>query len=125
VFNYWCLLAGILFIAATGLLNGRFVDVRGPLAIAIVVATIAALTASVIAYLRFLRETDELLRKIQIDALGAGFGAGTIFMLGYRLCERIGAPKLDVDDGFLVMLVFWVIGQYVGYRRFIRSEVEA
>jgi hypothetical protein len=95
-----------------------------PIEIALVALTIVCLAGSVLAFIRFLREADELLRKIQLEALGVAFGAGAVFALGYRLCERIGAPKLDVDDGFLLMMIFWTLGQYVGYRRY-NAPVEA
>jgi len=82
------------------------------------------LGGAVLAFIRFLREADELLRKIQLEALGVAFGAGAVFTLGYRLCERIGAPRLDVSDGYLVMMIFWTLGQYLGYRRY-STPVEA
>jgi len=126
-FSVWCLITALAFLGATITLNGRFITpVRGPLAFGIVGLTIVLLAVTVISFLRFVRDADELMRKIQVDALGVGFAAGAVFTLGYRLCERLGAPKLDVDDGFLVMMVFWALGQYLGYRRYCDDgQVEA
>ena len=123
VFNWWTFAAAIVFVAATMLLSKKWVGLEGPAAIAVVAVTIVLLAGSVSSYLKFLREADELLRKIAVDALGAGFGAGVVFMLGYRLCERIGAPRLDVDDAVIVMMLFWGLGQYAAIRRY--SAVEA
>jgi hypothetical protein len=122
-FNIWLMVSMFTFAAVTIVLDVDRALVSGAPAAALVAITIVFLTVAVAMYLRFIREADELLRKIHIDGLAAGFGAGAIFMLGYRLCERIGAPKLDVDDGFLVMMLFWALGQYLGYRRY--SAVEA
>lgn len=36
----------------------------------------------------------------------------------WRLCERLGAPKLDVVDPVLVMIAFRVAGQWLGLRRY-------
>jgi hypothetical protein len=123
-FNLWFLTAMSVFVAATFALSEKHLAVRGPLAVAIVAVTTVLLAGSVVPFLRFLREADELLRKIQIDALGAAFAASVVFMLGYGLCEQIGAPKLDVDAGVVVLVAFWALGQYFGFRRYA-AEVQA
>src|SRR5438874_9889000 len=94
VFNGWCLAASLAFVGARVALSEKYFNLHGPLAVAIVVVTIALLVMCVVMFLRFLREADELLRKIQLEAIGVGFGVGAVFMLGYRLCERLGALKL-------------------------------
>ena len=122
IFSAWSLAVAIAYVAAT------YVIVKTALprsvGIALVALTIVCLGGAVLAFIRFLREADELLRKIQLEALGVAFGAGAVFTLGYRLCERIGAPRLDVSDGYLVMMIFWTLGQYLGYRRY-STPVEA
>lgn len=125
VFNIWCIAAALAFAGSTMAMSPKFLDLRGPLAVLAVAVTIALLCGTIVVFLRFIREADELLRKIQLDALGAAFGAGTVFMLGYRLCERLGAPRLDVDDAFVVMMLIWSLAQYLGHRRYSGGEVEA
>jgi hypothetical protein len=70
------------------------------------------------AYRRFLREADELQRRIQLDGIALGFGVGIVFSFGYRLFERLGAPKLDVSDLVLVMCVFSILGTWLASRRY-------
>lgn len=70
---------------------------------------------AVLAYFNFLRNADELLRKIQIDGLAFGFGAALIFVMGYSLLEQAGAPRADT---FMVMIVAWMIGQLIGAWRY-------
>lgn len=73
---------------------------------------------ALLSYLRFLRQADELLQKIQLEGLAIGFGAGAIFSMGYSLFERVGAPTLDIGDMLAVMMFGWVIGQLVSMRRY-------
>jgi hypothetical protein len=117
VFHAWLAAGMVCFVAATALLSGKYIE-RGVLAYVLTAATIALMTMAARAYVVFLRGADELLRKIQLEALALAFGAGGVFMIGWRLCERLGAPKLDVNDPFVVMAVVWGIGQLVTSRRY-------
>ena len=106
----------VAFVGVTALL--RYGALEGAAAW---IAAIAPTTMSFIAirrYVTFLREADELLRLVSLEGLALGFGSGFVFMTSYRLLERAGAPKLDVDDGFLVMIVFWALGQWFAARRY-------
>ncbi len=69
-------------------------------------------------YLRFLRMADELMRKVQLDGLAIGFGAGVLFVAGYPLLVGAGAPRLDMSDTMLVMMVAWAFGQLLSMRRY-------
>lgn len=85
----------------------------------VVAALPAVLTVFVlIAYGRFLRETDELQRLIQLRSLALGFGGVWFVSTGYMLFERLGAPSLDRGDALLVMVVLYTIGVVVGQWRY-------
>ncbi len=73
---------------------------------------------ALVAYVRFLKHADELLRRIQLEGLALGFGVGVLFMLSYQLAERAGAPHLGMSMPVLVMVVFWALGQWLGARRY-------
>ena len=73
---------------------------------------------AMLAYLKFLRNADELLRRIQLEGLAIGFGTGIIFAIGYQLLERAGAPALAVDDFMLVLCGGWVAGQLTATWRY-------
>ena len=96
----------------------------GPVAWGLTALTIALLVMMVRAYVIFLRGVDELLRKIQLEALAFSFGASTVFMMGWRLCERLGAPKLDVDDPLIVMIFVFALGQWLGIRRYAGGDAQ-
>jgi len=120
-FNLWFFAAMICFSAAT-ILFGQKVILPGPVAWALTAVTVALLVMMIRAYIVFLRGADELLRKIQLEALAFSFGATIVFMLGWRMCERLGAIKLDVDDPMIVMVVVFAVGQWLGIRRYAGGE---
>ena len=115
-FNVVCLAWAMMFVAATLAIDGF--GVTGLTGWAMAAATLLLGLTTMGLYLKFLRAADELLRKIHVEALGLGFGAAIVFMLFWRLCERLGAPKLDVVDPVLVMVAFWAFGQWMGLRRY-------
>jgi hypothetical protein len=116
-FNGWLIAGALTFATATILLAKKFIA-PAPLGWVLAAATVALLVLAVRAYMIFLRDADELLRKIQLEALALSFGTAAVFMLGWRLCERLGAPKLDVDDPFLLMALVWAVAQWSGFRRY-------
>lgn len=87
-------------------------DALGPVAYALALVPTAAFLAMIWAYVRFLDEADELTRKIHMEAMAAGFGAGLVCMLGYPLLEIAGAPPLDLNDAVLPAVVTYVLAFY-------------
>ena len=119
VFNVWFVSAMVCFAATTILLAEKWdFAVPDPIGWGLTGLTVALLVMMVRSYIIFIREADELLRKVQLEALAIAFGATVVFMLGYRLCERLGAPKLDVDDPLITMVVVFAIGQWLGMKRY-------
>lgn len=119
-FSIWMMSAMLVFVAATLLIDGGFV--APAVGWALTVISIVLMVGSIRSYVLFLRVADELLRKVHLGALAFGFGAGVVGMMGYRLCERLGAPKLDVNDAVLIMLLGWISGQLLGARRYSTAE---
>ena len=121
VFTAWMFAAAVVFMTATVLLAEELIA-PGVLGWTLTAATVILLLLTVRAYSFFLRNADELLRKIHLDALALAFGTGVVVMTGYRLCERLGAPPLDINDPIVFMLLAWAFGQWLGMRRFGGSE---
>ena len=121
VFNVWFISAMFCFGTATVLLGRKWLD-TGAVAWGLTAATIVLLAMAIRAYMIFLRGADELLRKVQLEALALSFGATILFMIGWRLCERLGAPKLDVDDPLILMMLVFALGQLLGVRRYSGGE---
>ena len=116
-FNVWALVWMAIWLAATYLFRNQVVA-AGPLAYALVLATVLLGLQAIRSYVHFLHQADELLGKIQMEALALGFGAGVIFMVAYRLCERLGAPRLDSADPMIVMVFVWAFSQWLVARRY-------
>jgi drug/metabolite transporter (DMT)-like permease len=117
IFNVWCIASAVMFVGVTFLIKKNVVP-NGPLAWGLAIANLVVAFLAVRSYMLFLRSADELLRRIQLEGLALGFGAGAVFMLSYRIFERLGAPTLDSADPFVVMAIFWALGQYIGLRRY-------
>lgn len=117
-YNGWMLVWMALWIAARFLMEGWAPARSGPLAWGLIAATTLPGVMALRAYMRFVREADELLRKIQLEALALAFGVGVLFMMAWRLVEKAGGPGLDVNDPVLAMFVVWVAAQWWGARRY-------
>jgi hypothetical protein len=91
---------------------------QGALAWVLIAASLLPGFVAIAAYMRFLREADELLRKIQLEALAVSLGAGALFMMGWRLVRKAGGPPLDVNDPLLLMIPIWALAQWWGARRY-------
>lgn len=63
--------------------------------------------------LRFLRETDEFMRKAQLEGIAMSSGAGFVFCMAYFVLEQAGAPALPVLFAALPMGIGWCIGSFV------------
>ncbi len=72
----------------------------------------------VAAFVRFLRETDEFTRSVQLEGLAVGFAVGVGLLLGYGMLESVGAPALDTPTAAVVMLLCWSAGVLVATFRY-------
>ena len=92
--------------------------IAAPAAWALAAVTAATGVVVLFVYGRFLRQTDELARLVQLEALALGFG-GTFFALSaYSVCEQLGSPPLDLEDAPIVMVAFYFLGVFLGWRRY-------
>ena len=115
-YNAW-MLGWMVLWASTLLLIGK-AGLSGPIAWVLAALTVVPGLIGVSAYIRFLREADELLRKIQLEALAIAFGVGVLFMMTWRLFERLGGYRLDLNDPVVVMFVVWAAAQWWNARRY-------
>jgi len=90
---------------------------------ALVVAAIIGVTllgmGVLLAYRRFLRNADELMRKIQLDALALTVGVGVVSGFSYTLLESAGiVAEAEAMTLVMVMVVTYITSVVVGQRRF-------
>jgi hypothetical protein len=116
-FNVWMLAAALTYLGATAALRWRE-SIPGALPWLLTGLTLVLAIQAIRIYRVFLRGADELLRRIQMEALALGFGSGAVFSLLYPLLERLGAPELDEHATAVVMLLSWGAGSWLGTRRY-------
>lgn len=115
--NIWMVIWLASFALVTWLIKGGTVS-SGPVGWVVAILPTVVAIAVLVAFGRYLREADELQRKIQLEALALGFGAGLFFGFGYRLFEALGAPQADISDASIVIVFFYLIGLWLGRRRY-------
>ena len=114
-FLAWMAAWGISFVGGTSLTNIDGIGVWKWVA-----ATVSALLglATVAAYVKFLRESDELTRKIQMEGISFAFGVGIVLTVTYQMFQWAGAPVLELSTVATVMLVSFAFGQMNALRRY-------
>lgn len=115
--NAWLLAWMVSFFLATFGIKLEILPAGLLTYLAIAVSSLLGLV-SVIAFTRFLREADELQRKIQLEALALGFGGGFLATFTLSLVERAADTRMDLGDPFLAMVVLYVVGILLGARRY-------
>lgn len=105
-----------LFLTVTGL--DAWGEALGPVRYGVALVPTVVFLAVIGAFVRFLREADELTRKIQVQGMAVGFGAALVCLLGYPVLEKVGAPPLDLDLVILPMMLAYVVAVYRQQRRY-------
>jgi hypothetical protein len=117
-YNAWALIFALGFMASIVLLATTSLTETAVVAWTVALVPDVLGVMAVRAYVRFLREADELVRKIHLEATALGFGAGVVFILGYSAAEQAGAPELEPSIAAAFMLVMAGIGQWLAGRRY-------
>jgi hypothetical protein len=113
----WALAWAISFVAVTLGIKKEWLPFG--VALAGVIGTALFGIATVLAYRRFLQETDELRRKIEVEALAFAFGAGVVGGLTYwQLVVSGAAPGMGFAYVFAAMLLSHSAGVLIGRRRY-------
>ena len=113
----WSLAWALAFLAADFAIERG--SVGEGLATWTVIAVVVALGIGwVMSYARFLRNSDELMRKIQLDALAVGGGGGVV--IGFTLILLDSADVMDARADYLVvgMVVAYIAAVVRGMVRF-------
>ena len=96
----------------------KFPQLDRPLAWLLAVIPLVIGIPSVNSLLRFLRETDEFQRKVQLEGIAMGFGAGSVFCIGSFALEHIGAPQLPLIFAVVPMMFGWAVGSFLVAARY-------
>lgn len=113
----WAFAWGCFFVAVTLGIRREWL----PLGVALAGMGVTALlgVATILAYRRFLNETDELRRKIEVEALALAFGIGIVGGLAYwQLVVSGVAPATGYSYVFVAMILVHPVGVLLGHRRY-------
>ena len=116
-FTIWCFGWATAVVAATWLVES-FDSIDGALAWLVAMSPNVFALGALVAYLRMLRMADEMQRRIHIEGLAIGFGAGWIFTIGYLVLQSAGAPDLPLTTTILVMTAGWIVGNIIAVRHY-------
>ena len=114
----WLLAAWAVAYVAAGLSLSRGLVPSGAAAYVAAAVPIALSIAGVLTWVHFLRHADELQRKIQLEAMALGFGAGFVVSYGLGVLVRAGLPPVDATTPFTAMVLCYVLGILVSGRRY-------
>ena len=75
--------------------------------------------AMMLAFWKFIREADELQRKIQLEGLAVGFGIGIVGAFTMHLLARANlVSAIDLSEVAALMMVAYAVAVIVGERRY-------
>ncbi len=117
-FVWWSLAWAIAWVVASITIKHEWVG-KGTAQLIIALLPTVLGVGMLFAYAKFLREADELQRKIQLDALALGFGSGLVGSVLYQLLGRTGfVAAADISDAILILIVGYIAGILIGQRRY-------
>jgi len=116
----WTLIAWALASAGSLTLLNRFESLipDGPISWA--VAALPAVLGIVLLFVftRYLRETDELQRTLQLQAVSIAFGGTYFGFAAYGSFEPLGAPPATFDQYFVVVCGVYTLVSFLNWRRY-------
>ena len=113
---FWCSVwvAGVF---AAAIAHKAFPQLRSPFVWLLALVPIGLSFPLVLANVRFIREADEFMRKVQLEGIAIGFAASFVFCLGYQALEHLGAPRLSMGVAAAPLGLGWAIASFiVAYR---------
>ncbi len=69
----------------------------------------------------FLRDSDEMQRKIQLDSMAVALGVTLVGGIAYSTMDQVNLISGDAEIGFLIMLmaISYIIALLVGRKRYL------
>lgn len=114
----WALAWALSFVAVTFAITRDGLPAAW-IRIALIAVTVALAVVTLLAYRHYLREADELRRRIELEALALAFGVGVIGGVTYWLLELAGiVAEARLLDVVTAMMLTHPLGILLGNRRY-------
>ena len=101
VLTIWALIWGAVYTVT--LLTIRMGLADGILVWGLVAASALTGAVALWAFVRFVSEADELMRRVHVNALAFGFAAGAVFQVASTITAAMGGPVYGTSEMFAVM----------------------
>ncbi len=89
------------------------------ISIAAIVLNAAIGIGMIVTFMRYLKDLDEMQRKIQLDALALAMGVGIVGSFTYSLLVTAQfITDAEISDIILLMTFTYVVGQIIGKVRY-------
>ncbi|MEN8144785.1 MAG: hypothetical protein ABFS14_07520 [Gemmatimonadota bacterium] len=116
-FLLWLVAWMAAFVAARLVLSGGPAGAT-PVRIAAAVGPSLIGIGCILAFASYLRQADELARRIQLESLAMAFGGGALFLVGYTLLEQVGLPSIRPPGVLAIMAMLWAVGTVATTQRY-------
>jgi hypothetical protein len=94
-------------------------ELSAPVRIGLALLPVAAYVACLVSYLGLIRQTDELQRRVHLEALAIAFPSTAVLVFAAEYMRKAGLISQFKPDYVLVaMLVLWGVGFLVAWRRY-------
>ena len=113
----WTFVWAVSFVAAVITLR-RNPELQGPAAWLLASIPFIVGVPTVRVYLRFLREADEFMRKVQLEGIAIGYALGLLACIGYHVLEQVGAPELPMIVALIPFATGWAVGSFLVALRY-------
>lgn len=114
-YTRWCLALAVSLLLSTAAL--KFEWVGSPMSWVVAAIPPLVLMMAIRAYLHFLVEADEFVRKVNLEGMSIGFGASVIYFFLLDALEKVALIGPQADDMLAVALIGWALGQlYVAWK---------
>lgn len=113
----WSVLWVGAFLVSDAAIDRGWIEGEGAIVVASIGTALVGL-AWVLSYMRFLRHADELMRKIQLDAMALALGGSFVAGFTFLLLGGGGLVRAEIVWVLVVTSAIYVLSVLMGIRRF-------
>ena len=111
----WSIAWAITIIVAASIITAF--ELASAVQIAVAMIPLAPAVMTVKAFLEYVRKSDELMQRVQLEGLSIAFGVSWMFFVSYVVALAAGAPQPPVTAIVLLMTGSWLVGNTIAVRR--------
>ncbi|WP_340104215.1 hypothetical protein [Rhodohalobacter sp. 8-1] len=81
----------------------------------------------IIANIRHIKRQDEMMQKVQLEAMGISLGVAVVGGIAYSMLDATTMIPMDAEISFLVMLIgiSYLVALFTNLRRYKRKQIES